>query len=319
MVCFERGAERGAELDALTNRNHQEVFMMVKTKSLLSALILFLSMIPVVLGQAARPAQTARPRPAEPSAAAPKDVEVPIAKGLKGRVFEVKNRDISELHSAIANLGSGAKGSAMSHSNTFKTITVRDFPENLAAIDEALKRLDRPAPPSPPAPVVPDIEFQIHVLVASSEPAGNEEFPAQLAAVITELKSTLKYKSYSLMASAIHRAKAVGNSAYVQNSGVAETKLLGMDTPSGNPIFYQYALERIGVDSSPDRGTTVQIANLRFGLRVPLTLGGANPVQYENVGFNTPISLKDGERVVVGTTTVKDKGLALVVSAKVVK
>ena len=292
--------------------------MMMKTKTFLAALILFLSMIPVVLGQTARPGQTTRPKPAEPSAGPPKEAEVPIARGLKGRVFEVKNRDVSELHQAISNLGSGAKGTAMSHNSAFRTITVRDFPENLAVIEEALKRLDRPEPQSS-APPAPDVEFQIHILVAGSDPAGVEEFPAQLAPVINELKSTLKYKSYSLMASAIHRVKTAGGFANLINSGVAETKLLGMDTPSGNPVFYQYTLSRIILKTPQDAGASVQIESLKFGLRVPLSLGGANPVQYENVGFDTPITLKDGERVVVGTTTVKDKGLALVVSAKVIK
>ncbi len=52
-------------------------------------------------------------------------------KNFKSRIFEVKYRDPNSLASAIKQLGSGFKGAAISSSSEFKTITVRDFPENL--------------------------------------------------------------------------------------------------------------------------------------------------------------------------------------------
>jgi hypothetical protein len=44
-----------------------------------------------------------------------------------------------------------------------------------------------------------------------------------------------------------------------------------------------------------------------------------NSVQYQSVGFRSPVSLRQGEKVVVGSTTMGDKGLIVVVSAKVHK
>ena len=44
-------------------------------------------------------------------------------------------------------------------------------------------------------------------------------------------------------------------------------------------------------------------------------VGGS--VQYQAVGFETPVSLKQGEKVVIGTTTMNDKALVVVVTAKV--
>ena len=55
-----------------------------------------------------------------------------------------------------------------------------------------------------------------------------------------------------------------------------------------------------------------------FQIRIPL-LTGANEIQYESVGFDSPVTLREGERVVVGTTTITDKGLIVVVSAKTLK
>jgi hypothetical protein len=53
---------------------------------------------------------------------------------------------------------------------------------------------------------------------------------------------------------------------------------------------------------------------------VPLNVGnggGGPQIQYQNVGFRTPVSVREGERVVVGTTTMGDKGLIVVLSARV--
>jgi hypothetical protein len=83
-----------------------------------------------------------------------------------------------------------------------------------------------------------------------------------------------------------------------------------------NPIFYNYSLERISIDSGSG-SPTVQVARFRFNMRVPLNMG--TQVQYENVGFQSPVGLRQGEKVVVGSTTLGDKGLVVVVSAKLLK
>src|SRR3982750_2870819 len=68
-------------------------------------------------------------------------------RSFKSRIFEVKYRDPNSLLNALYQLGSDFKGSAMSANSEFRTITVRDFPENIATVEEALKRLDVPGTP----------------------------------------------------------------------------------------------------------------------------------------------------------------------------
>ena len=51
-------------------------------------------------------------------------------------------------------------------------------------------------------------------------------------------------------------------------------------------------------------------------MRVPIDVGNNN-IQYQSVGFNTPVSLRQGEKVVIGTTTMRDKALVVVVTASV--
>ena len=281
---------------------------------------------PAKADQASSPTPAAEPRIASPHPAATltgqqsnvsstspaaKEPEYNSEKGFKGKVFEIKHREPFGLLHAVSSLGSGFKGAQMRHSDEFKTITVRDFPENIAAIEEAIKRLDVPQPPRP------GLEFRIQVLIASNTTVQGEDYTSDLNDVVKQLQSTLKYKNYSLMITSTHRTKEGGQ---VMNNGVAESKLFNVSVPSGNQIFYEYNMSQMSLDSSTSAGTTVQIGNFNFGLRIPLMIGAANsPIQYQNVGFRSPVSLREGEKVVVGTTTMGDKGLIVVLTAKVNK
>ncbi|HEV8485121.1 MAG TPA: secretin N-terminal domain-containing protein [Blastocatellia bacterium] len=257
-----------------------------------------------------RQAQT-RPQPAtaQTPAATPRSPDYVEEKGFKGRVFEIKHRDPDSLAQVLRPLGSGFKGATISSNREFKILTVRDFPENIAAMEEAIKRLDTPEARSP------DIEFTVHILIASSGEGPGSELPTDLGPVIKQLQSTLRYKTYNLMTSAIHRGKE--GPVRVENSGIAESKLLGVTTPQGNPIFFNYSLQRISLDGAA-ASATVQIADFSFHMRAPLMVKPGE-IQYENIGFNTPVSVREGEKVVVGTTSMGDKGLIVVVSAKVLK
>jgi hypothetical protein len=264
------------------------------------SLVLALTFAPVTFGQEAT---TPNPSPK----ATPKAPDYVEEKGFKGKVFEIKYRDPFGLLQVMRPLASGFKGATMSVEREFNTLTVRDFPENIASIEEAIKRLDTPQAPRP------DIEFSVHVLIASNSAGGTEDYPAELGDVVKQLKTALKYKSYSLMTSAIHRAKE--GAAGIGNSGVAESKLFSSVPTPPNPIFYEYSLQSISIDSAA--GAAVQVGELRFNMRVPLNLGTS--VQYQNVGFRSPVGLRQGEKVVVGSTTMGDKGLVVVVSAKLLK
>jgi len=258
------------------------------------------------------PAQThtpAQPQPAAQPAPARErdDVE---EKGFKARIFEIKYRDPQTISQVIAPLGSGFKGATISSNHDFRTITVRDFPENIATMEEAIKRLDVPEPPRA------DIEFHVHILIASDAPTTGEEIPAELNDAIKQMKDTLKYKTYRLMTSSILRAKErAGN---LDSNGVVDSKLFSLEIPPGNPIFYDYVLGFPSLDSRATGGTTIQVQQLNFRMRIPLASGTSN-IQYQNVGFQTPVSLHEGEKVVVGTTTMGDKGLVVVVSARLLK
>src|SRR5262245_37557260 len=80
---------------------------------------------------------------------------------FKVKLFEVKHRNPESLRNALRALGSGVGGSEIEANTTLRTLTVRDYPENISAIEEGLKRLD--VPEQSPTP----LEFQIHLISAS--------------------------------------------------------------------------------------------------------------------------------------------------------
>jgi type II secretory pathway component GspD/PulD (secretin) len=230
-------------------------------------------------------------------------------KMFQNRVFDVRNRDPMSLARVIAPLTSGFRGAVAIPNPEFRTISVRDFPENIAVIEEAIRRLDQPEP------LRPGIEFRIHMLVASNEETAANHYPAELSDVVKQLQSTLGYKSFSLMGSQIVRSKE-GRSEN-SNRGVADLRLAN-DTPaSKNPVFYSYNIRAVSLDQTGGQAR-VQIEEFNMDMKVPVSLGG-DKTAYESVGFKNPVSMREGERVVVGTTSIADKSVIIILTANTMK
>lgn len=275
----------------------------MKTRLLLTAAFV-VALCSAVAAQPSTPAPQASPTP---------DTAV-TEKGFRSRVFEIKHRDTSNIVRVLGPLGSGFRGATMVPNQEFQTITVRDFPENIAAIEEGIKRLDVPEP------MRPGVEFHVHILVATKtqtfSPAN--QFPDELAAVINQLKTTINYGHYHLMTSQVLRTKEQGM-RQVSIKGVSELKLRA-DTEAGkNPIFYDFRFENVILDTTTPGPAKIQVGQFGFSMKVPLFVGGPTAIQYETIGFNTPVNLREGEKVVVGTTSMEDKGIVVVITGSITK
>ena len=229
--------------------------------------------------------------------------------GFKNRVFEIHNRVPEDLVPVIKLLTSGFKGAQLSASNTFRTITVRDFPENIAAIDEAIKRLDTPEVARP------DIELRMHVLLASNKESSlGGQYPADLKDVIKELQTTLTYKDYSLLTSIVQRTKESRGerSGYMQGRGSAEVTWPSASAAGGiekRMSNYGFDASSVALISTPSGVGEIQLGNFNFSLSVPGS----------EARIHSDLSMRVGEKVVVGTAGFSDKALILVMTAKVVK
>src|SRR5262249_13382500 len=262
--------------------------------SMKPSLIVICVMI-VALAAVAPARQTATPHAAEqakaatpPATAPPSESRYVETTGFKTRIFEVKYGDAGRFVALLSALTSGFKGADVRFQPEFGTITARDFPENLAAMEEALKRLDKPQPARP------SLELHIHILIASdSAAAGSQEYPQELADVIKQLQGTLRYKAYSLVASGIQRAREGGggvNSSGVIGIGVDSAGVAVWGNPTASPLrqanaHYEYSIRPISIDSSADGRRSIEISDFRFRMEWPGS----------TVGFSNPLTLRDGE------------------------
>lgn len=253
-----------------------------------------------LLGAVSYAQQSAAPQKKEP--------EYVDFSGFKGKVFEVKNRDPREIVPVISPLGSGFKGATIMASSEHKTITVRDFPENLVTIEEAIKRLDVPAPTKPARPSSPDVEVTAYVLIASNTETANNSYPALLKDVITQLQATLNYKSYTLLTPIVQRTKL--ENGIIQSNGTAT---LSDKTLSAN---YRFSIGQILPELRDTPNSGISLSNLQFSLK------GSSGDDQRAIGeadISTRLTIRDGEKVVVGTASLKDKALILVLTVKTVK
>ena len=258
----------------------------MRSSKLIIAIMLALACAPFVAAQQQQPA--------------PQYVE---NTGFKNRIFEVKNRDPEDLLQVIRLLTSGFKGAQASADRNFKTITVRDFPENIAAIEDALKRLDTPEAPHP------EVELHIHVLIAGNTELGASEVPAELKDVVGQLRSTLTFKNYYLLTSIIQRAKERPglNPNIISGDGTASVNLTG--DPNPRDYHYSFGANGLTLGTNAAGATTVQLGAFNFLLE-------GNGV---HSSVRSDVGVREGEKVVVGTAGLKDKALILVLTAKLLK
>jgi hypothetical protein len=271
--------------------------MLKTTKKVLIALVLVFVSISASFAQQA-----------DPGAAQKSGGDFVTEKGFKSKIFEVKYRDADSLAKVLRQLGSGFRGASISANSEFKTLTVRDFPENLATIEEALKRLDTPAAARP------NIELHMHVLVASNSsgnPGGTTApVPAELRDVLTQLRETLSYRNYELVTSVVQRLTETPRGLH--GKGVAEISKSPASAGSVT-LPYEYSINSVTLASTATGALIVQIGEFSFstGLTPSTTVDNRTQVQ-------TALNLRDGEKVVVGTATFGDRALIIVLTVKVI-
>lgn len=219
--------------------------------------------------------------------------------GFKSRIFEVKHRDPASLVPVLRPLSSGFKGATISASAEYRTLSVRDVPENLAVIEEALKRLDVPQGTRA------DIELHLHLLVAGkgatpAKAAG--EIPQEISRAVEQLRATLNYSSFGLLTPVVQRTR--------EGEWLTGSNGIGGSPQDGSSFKYNYQVRSINRSTDADGAPRVQLNGFEFGFEG--SLGRA--VVMSN------LSLKEGEQVVVGTASLTaGQALVLILSARVAK
>jgi hypothetical protein len=194
----------------------------------------------------------------------------------------------------------------MQYNPSMRVISISGSESAVMTAAEAIKELDVPSA----APK--DIELTAYYLSGSdAESQGGNPPPADLAAVITQLKNAFPFKEYRLLDVLRLRTRS-GESA--ETGGMADSSV--EFNGQKQPIVTRFRIH--SATPSPD-GSTVRIDGLQSSTRVPI-LQGPNALSNQDINLNTDLDVKEGQKAVVGRMGLEhNKALFLVLTAKIVE
>ncbi len=199
-------------------------------------------------------------------------------------------------------------GVSIMPNNQIKTLSISGPADKVAAVEAAIRQLD----------VAPKtIELTVYFVVGGDQVnmAGGA-VPQDLRDVIAQLKGTFAFKDYKMLDALTLRTRA-GSSA--ETSGILNA--------ANPPRMSQFSIRNSTVSED---GTTIRIDRMHAGLRIPYThrrqtralaQTRKKSVEYINSGIDQDVDVKEGQKVVVGRSSLEgpQQALFLILTAQVVK
>jgi hypothetical protein len=202
-------------------------------------------------------------------------------------------------------------GVSIAQMSQLKTLSISGPADKVAAVEAAIKQLDA-APKT--------IELTVYFVVGGDQPnLTGGAVPQDLRDVIAQLKGAFTFKDYKMLDALTLRTRA-GSSA--DTSGILNS--------ANPPKMSQFSIRNATVSED---GTTIRIDRMHAGLRIPYTRReGVGPdakaatlaqksVEYINSGIDQDVDVKEGQKVVVGRSSLEgpQQALFLILSAHVVQ
>ena len=170
--------------------------------------------------------------------------------------------------------------------------------------------MDVPTPPKAQKDRAPNLEMRMFLLLASNKEGAGNQYPYDIKDVLKQLQGTLNYKNYYLLTPIMQRIWAPSGA---RGEGV---------TTVGEPLFdrnvnakYFYSIRQFTREEPFAETKTILVDNFDFNI------SGVLPTDTDLFGsarINNQLMIKDGEKVVLGTASMRDKALIVVLSVKVV-
>jgi hypothetical protein len=213
------------------------------------------------------------------------------------KLFVLKYADPSQVGELVKVFTSNVTPNPSIHA-----LAVSATPEAMAAIEDAIKRLDVPSA----APQ--NVELTVYMLGGGSDSESQGALPKELDSVVAQLKNTFTYKSYRLLDVLTMRTRTGKQVLTNSNGGTVQTGTLS------RPIITELRIDSVGVGADG----AIRINGLRDNSRVPVSNGNGNEYTYQQVGVNADLDIKEGQKVVVGKVSINpNEAMFLVLTAKV--
>lgn len=224
-----------------------------------------------------------------------KKQETQPRKDVVQRLFILKYADPAQVRDLMRIFDASVSTSPDLHA-----ITVEASPTAMRAIEDAVQKLDIPS--SMPK----NIEMTAYLLVASDAAnASGPQVPGALESVVTQLRNTFPFKTYSLL-DVINFQTRTGQRV--------NTSSMGAYTQSGTngPITVQVRVQLNSVTLAAD-ASTLRLNGLAVSVTVPNGSMG-----YRDLSIQTDLDMKEGQKVVVGRLGLnQDQALFLVMTSKI--
>ena len=259
----------------------------------LAVIVTFLALIIPVRGQEKEPADKSATQEQAPSGKAAKEEQV-------RRVIQLKYADPAPVDHLLTLFGASLRWDRPS-----KVLTVVGPASAVAAVEEAVKKLDVPPPPTK------DVDLTAYFVLATRQPMQVADLPKELDEVITQLKRVLNYQSFQLL-----------NTAFLRTQEAEMAKVSGVARVGSEPVQFHLGFNR--ADIIPEGKTrTVRISALDFVAEQPADHTANTPplvAKTTSANIHTNIDIAEGQKVVVGKTALDfpDNALILVLTAKVI-
>jgi len=164
------------------------------------------------------------------------------------------------------------------------SVVLRGTPENVAAGEAILRKLD--VPPAQSGGPTQSYLLRIYLVEALSEASQDGPIPAEVASAIEQMKKTFQYKSYRLLDTVLMQTPAGG---HPEVSGI-------LPISSQAALLYNARIREVAV---LDEGKTLSLRNFVFGIKVPVR-PNQNEIQYLDAAVQTDLMLLVGQKLVVG-------------------
>lgn len=241
------------------------------------------------------------------------------------RVFDVKYASVPALTALVQSLVQGKETRVVDNRGLNAISVGTREPADMAMAEELIKRYDVPGMKTPAGNR--NIELVAYMLMAAPKGTAGDALPAELDGVAKQLKAVFGYGDLRLLDSLLVRTREGVPAEASGNAGVTNPVL-----PNA-PALYDLRIARTAVNQS-ERGTVIRFDGFKFRVRVPYPTAsfqpgqgatGVSPLvstqfQYSEVGFNTELDIREGQKVVVGKAKVDATGSAfvLVLTAKAI-
>ncbi len=217
---------------------------------------------------------------------------------LVQKLFVLKYADPNQVNNLIHVFTNNTTPNSAMHA-----IAVSATPEAMAAIEDAIKRLDVPS--STPQ----NFEVMAYLLIgAEADGATPAALPKELDSVVAQLKSAFSFKAYRLSNVLTVRGRA-GQRLSTEDSG--DAVVIG---DVAQPIFTQFRINSLSLGADG----AIHVDGLGLSSSVPM--GQGSQFMRRDVAINTDLDVKEGQKVVVGKIGINAKeAMFLVLVARVMQ